>query len=151
MVAGMITPAQCRASRGYLDWTQQRLSAASGLSLSLIKDFESGLRVPHTANQARLKATLEQAGIVFATGGVTSAAGALDAFWKIAAPTAEQTGAAIAAAHRVALAGGRRPELSEGARSIVRAYEKSLGIGEDECARGRLAICRASRSSATVR
>jgi hypothetical protein len=69
MVAGMVTPAQCRASRGYLDWTQQRLSAASGLSLSLIKDFESGLRVPHTANQARLKATLEQAGIVFATGG----------------------------------------------------------------------------------
>jgi len=33
-------PEQCRAARGLLNWTQDQLAAAAGLSRSTIKDFE---------------------------------------------------------------------------------------------------------------
>jgi transcriptional regulator with XRE-family HTH domain len=38
----MITIEQCRAARGLLDWTQQDLSEASGLSKTAINNFEKG-------------------------------------------------------------------------------------------------------------
>lgn len=38
----MITISQCRAARGLLDWTQQDLADASGLSKTAINNFEKG-------------------------------------------------------------------------------------------------------------
>lgn len=38
----MITIEQCRAARGLLDWTQQDLADASGLSKTAINNFEKG-------------------------------------------------------------------------------------------------------------
>lgn len=38
----MITIEQCRAARGILDWTQQDLADASGLSKTAINNFEKG-------------------------------------------------------------------------------------------------------------
>jgi transcriptional regulator with XRE-family HTH domain len=38
----MITIEQCRAARGLLDWTQQDLAEASGLSKTAINNFEKG-------------------------------------------------------------------------------------------------------------
>lgn len=38
----MITIQQCRAARGLLDWTQQDLAEASGLSKTAINNFEKG-------------------------------------------------------------------------------------------------------------
>lgn len=38
----MITIEQCRAARGLLDWTQQDLAQASGLSKTAINNFEKG-------------------------------------------------------------------------------------------------------------
>ena len=35
-----IFPEQCRAARGLLNWTQERLARAAGVSRSTIKDFE---------------------------------------------------------------------------------------------------------------
>ncbi|MBB6011171.1 transcriptional regulator with XRE-family HTH domain [Aquamicrobium lusatiense] len=35
-----IFPEQCRAARGLLNWTQDRLASAAGVSRSTIKDFE---------------------------------------------------------------------------------------------------------------
>ncbi|MET3661395.1 helix-turn-helix transcriptional regulator [Aquamicrobium ahrensii] len=35
-----IFPEQCRAARGLLNWTQDRLARAAGVSRSTIKDFE---------------------------------------------------------------------------------------------------------------
>lgn len=35
-----LTPEQCRAGRGWLDWTQQDLATYSGVGLSTIRDFE---------------------------------------------------------------------------------------------------------------
>jgi transcriptional regulator with XRE-family HTH domain len=42
-------PEQCRAARGLLNWTQNQLAAASGLSRSTIKDFE---RHRHALNRS---------------------------------------------------------------------------------------------------
>jgi transcriptional regulator with XRE-family HTH domain len=42
-----ITPAQCRAARGLLDWTQQRLADESGVSDRPIRLFEKGLTTPY--------------------------------------------------------------------------------------------------------
>jgi transcriptional regulator with XRE-family HTH domain len=39
----MITRSQCRAARGLLDWTQQELANASGLSKTSINNYERGL------------------------------------------------------------------------------------------------------------
>ena len=39
----MITRSQCRAARGLLDWTQQELADASGLSKTSINNYERGL------------------------------------------------------------------------------------------------------------
>lgn len=61
----MLTSPLCRAARGWLGWTQQQLADASGVSLSAIKDFEKGKRVPIQANLKALTHALEDAEIVF--------------------------------------------------------------------------------------
>jgi transcriptional regulator with XRE-family HTH domain len=63
----MITPAQCRAARALLDWSQQDLAKAAHLGLSTIRDFEKGRRVPTHNNLRRIKLALEEAGIEIGT------------------------------------------------------------------------------------
>ena len=60
----MITPAQCRAARALLDWSQQDLAKAAHLGLSTIRDFEKGRRVPTYNNLQGIRIALEQAGVV---------------------------------------------------------------------------------------
>ena len=60
-----MTPEQCRAARGWLDWTQQELATAASVSLSTAKDFEAGRRVPIPATLAAMRSVLESAGIGF--------------------------------------------------------------------------------------
>ena len=58
-------PAQCRAARGLLDWTQVKLAEAAGLTLSPVVKFErNGRAVPAGAVQA-MKRALESAGVEF--------------------------------------------------------------------------------------
>ncbi len=68
-----MTPAQCRAARGLLDWTQQKLAIAAGVAVSTVASFERSLRVV-TAKTNRAMAsetiqamqrTLEAAGVDF--------------------------------------------------------------------------------------
>ena len=59
----MITPAQCRAARALLDWSQQDLAKAAHLGLSTIRDFEKSRRVPTHNNLHRIKLALEEAGV----------------------------------------------------------------------------------------
>ena len=59
----MITPAQCRAARALLDWSQQDLAKAAHLGLSTIRDFEKGRRMPTHNNLQGIKIALEQAGV----------------------------------------------------------------------------------------
>ncbi|MCO5139275.1 MULTISPECIES: helix-turn-helix domain-containing protein [unclassified Shinella] len=61
----MITPAQSRAGRGLIEWSQDQLAQAAHLGLSTIRDFEKGRRVPTHNNLAAIKAALETAGVIF--------------------------------------------------------------------------------------
>lgn len=61
----MITPAQSRAARALLNWSQPQLAEASGTGVSTIRDFETGKRAPIANNLAAMKAALESAGVIF--------------------------------------------------------------------------------------
>lgn len=59
----LLHPAQCRAARGLLCWTQDQLASASGVSRSTIKDFESHRHQLHRSSEALLIAAFEQGGV----------------------------------------------------------------------------------------
>jgi transcriptional regulator with XRE-family HTH domain len=61
----MMTPAQSRAARGLIEWSQSELASRANLGLSTIRDFEKGRRIPTTNNLAAIRRALESAGIVF--------------------------------------------------------------------------------------
>lgn len=65
----MFAPALSRAARGLIDWSQSDLAAASGVSLSTVRDFETGKRTPISNNLAALQRALEAAGVEFTNGG----------------------------------------------------------------------------------
>jgi DNA-binding transcriptional regulator YiaG len=60
-----MTPEQSRAARGWLAWGQQELAEAARVSLSTVRDFERGRRVPIGNNLAAMRAALEAKGIAF--------------------------------------------------------------------------------------
>jgi transcriptional regulator with XRE-family HTH domain len=59
----MLTPAQCRAARGWLDWNQKDLAERAKVSMSTIRDFESGKRMPIANNLDALRRAIEAAGV----------------------------------------------------------------------------------------
>jgi transcriptional regulator with XRE-family HTH domain len=63
-----LNPAQSRAARGLLEWSQSELAAQSNLSESTIRDFEKGRRLPMINNLAAVKAAFEAAGVEFTDG-----------------------------------------------------------------------------------
>src|SRR5947209_8257728 len=63
-----ISPAQCRAARALLDWSQERLSAESKVGAKTIVDFEQGKRSPFPRTVRDLRETFEAAGIEFTNG-----------------------------------------------------------------------------------
>jgi hypothetical protein len=65
-----LTPAHCRAARGWLDWTQAELSRRSGVGLSAIRDFEKGSRRTHKSILLRLQETFALEGIWCSEGGI---------------------------------------------------------------------------------
>jgi transcriptional regulator with XRE-family HTH domain len=64
-----MTPEQCRAARGWLDWSQEHLATAANVSFSTVRDFEKGRRVPIPNNLAAIQAALEAKGIGFVDSG----------------------------------------------------------------------------------
>ena len=64
----MITPAQCRAARGLLDWTQDDLSKAAGVGVVTVRQFEAGKAEPRGATLTVLRQALEAAGVEFTNG-----------------------------------------------------------------------------------
>jgi DNA-binding XRE family transcriptional regulator len=60
-----ISPAQCRAARALLDWTQGELADKVGVAVKTIRNFEGGLRTPHNLSRVSIKQALEKAGIDF--------------------------------------------------------------------------------------
>lgn len=61
----MITPAQLRAARALLDWSQQELARRAGLGLSTVRDFEAGRRLPSVASLDAMHRVLNAAEIEF--------------------------------------------------------------------------------------
>lgn len=59
----MLAPEQSRAARGWLDWSQEQLAERANVSLSTVRDFEKGRRVPIRNNLASIQAAIEAAGI----------------------------------------------------------------------------------------
>jgi DNA-binding transcriptional regulator YiaG len=60
-----MSPEQSRAARAWLDWSQDELAAKAHVSLSTVRDFEKGRRVPIANNLGAMRAVLETAGISF--------------------------------------------------------------------------------------
>jgi transcriptional regulator with XRE-family HTH domain len=63
-----MTPAQCKAARALLGWSQTRLAEAAGLGRSTVTDLELGSREVSDELVAKLLAALERAGVEFING-----------------------------------------------------------------------------------
>lgn len=59
-----LLPEQCRAARGLLNWTQERLAALAGVSRSTIKDFECHRHALHRTTECLLIDALTHAGVL---------------------------------------------------------------------------------------
>jgi transcriptional regulator with XRE-family HTH domain len=60
-----IAPAQLKAARQLLDWSQDDVAGASGLDTSTIVNFERGKNSSDRAALADIQKTLEAAGVEF--------------------------------------------------------------------------------------
>lgn len=60
-----LTPALCRAARGFLDWTQADLAMHASVSRSTIRDYEGNRHDLHRTTEAQLRRAFEQGGIGF--------------------------------------------------------------------------------------
>ncbi|MCJ8142397.1 helix-turn-helix domain-containing protein [Ancylobacter sp. A5.8] len=59
-----LSPEQCRAARGLLDWTQETLACRAGVSRSTVRDFERHRHVLHRGTETLLVRTLQEAGVM---------------------------------------------------------------------------------------
>ena len=57
-----INPAQVRAGRGWLGWSQEELAAKAHVGISTVRDFEAGKRTPMHNNVVAIQAALEAGG-----------------------------------------------------------------------------------------
>jgi transcriptional regulator with XRE-family HTH domain len=64
-----ISPAQVRAARALLAWSQQDLARQARVGTSTVADFERGHRTPVANNSEAMRVALENAGISFLPGG----------------------------------------------------------------------------------
>lgn len=58
-----LTPAQCRAARALIDWSQDDLARASGIARKTIANFEGEKRAAHDETLAALQEVLDKAGV----------------------------------------------------------------------------------------
>jgi transcriptional regulator with XRE-family HTH domain len=65
----MITPAQCRAARALLQWSQQQLADASNVGVTTVRQFELGGTDPRNATLDVIVRALEEAGVTFEEAG----------------------------------------------------------------------------------
>jgi transcriptional regulator with XRE-family HTH domain len=65
----IIVPAQIRAARALVGWTQAELAAASGLSEMSIKNIERSFTDPRASTLSAIVRALEAAGVAFTNGG----------------------------------------------------------------------------------
>jgi transcriptional regulator with XRE-family HTH domain len=61
----MLTPAQCRAARGLINWSQFELAEQAGVGIVTIRQLEAGNHAPRRATLDVVRRALEAAGIEF--------------------------------------------------------------------------------------
>lgn len=61
----MMTPAQCRAARALIDWSQKQLAEAARVGVVTVRQFEGGKVAPRNATLEVLRRALEEAGVEF--------------------------------------------------------------------------------------
>jgi transcriptional regulator with XRE-family HTH domain len=64
-----LSPEQCRAARGLLDWTQEELAEKANVSRSTIRDFENGRHRLHLTTVAQVVTALEKGGALLIASG----------------------------------------------------------------------------------
>ncbi len=64
----IISPEQCRAARGLLNWTQIELADQSKVAKQTLADFERGARKPYERTLVDIQKALENAGVEFISG-----------------------------------------------------------------------------------
>lgn len=60
-----MTPAQCRAARALISFSQDELAAAADVAKRTVASFEGGTAQPYARTLAALRSALEAAGVVF--------------------------------------------------------------------------------------
>jgi transcriptional regulator with XRE-family HTH domain len=65
---GMTTPAQIRAARALLGWTQAELAAKAGISATSLNNLERGAVDPKLSTVNAIRRALEDTGIEFLPG-----------------------------------------------------------------------------------
>jgi transcriptional regulator with XRE-family HTH domain len=60
-----VTPEQCRAARGLLDWSQAELAVKAGVGVVTVRQFESAVHVPRRATLDVVSRAFEAAGVEF--------------------------------------------------------------------------------------
>ncbi|WP_431269283.1 helix-turn-helix domain-containing protein [Dankookia sp. P2] len=71
----IITPAQARAARALVSWSQRDLAAHAGVAEPTITQFERGNRNPSRAVARAIRTALETAGVEFIAAHATSLTG----------------------------------------------------------------------------
>ena len=61
----VVTPAQSRAARGLLDWTQHALASKAGIGVVTVHQFEAGIAQPRQATIEVIRRAFEKAGVEF--------------------------------------------------------------------------------------
>ena len=70
-----LTPAQGRAARALLGWSQRELAARAGVAEATVTQFERGARSPSRAVAWAMRSALEAGGVEFIAAGDSSAVG----------------------------------------------------------------------------
>lgn len=60
-----MTPAQTRAARGLINWTQAQLADAAKLGIVTVRNFEAGKTKTHALMIQSMRQALESAGVIF--------------------------------------------------------------------------------------
>ena len=71
----IIVPAQIRAARALLEWSQEELADSAGVGLSTVRDVESQRRALDTAGATEICRALKNAGVIFVPGEPTAGPG----------------------------------------------------------------------------
>src|SRR5579863_8719426 len=105
-----LSPAQCRAARGWLGWTQAELADRAQVGISTVRSLEDGSRTPIANNAGAIRRALETGGAAFLLEATDGKAGEI-------APKGESPGKAETVSRHRESGRGKRSESGGDGRS----------------------------------